>query len=188
MEEFGHRCAGPTVQLSTKEFDSCDDVLAFGLGRNDLRLNCLRVSSLQLVYFTSCPVEAIPISSWTVKSRLIMDTEMLLTPPASAASPSPSTASGLTRASNNLPAQRRHPLIRGSAKEVHLIHYVDDALERVYRRYEKRLVEDQRSASTPSKHDDAPGYVDMSEVVADLDGLVDIVWISRTRKWHRNCR
>jgi hypothetical protein len=114
-----------------------------------------------------------------------MNGEHLLTPPASAASPSPSTASTLTRISHNLPVQRKHALLAGSTKEIKLIHYLDDQLERVYRRYEKRLVAGQREPAPPSKHDDAPGYESMDQVIEDLDPLIDVVWTTRTRKSSR---
>ena len=109
-----------------------------------------------------------------------MDIDML-TPPASAASPTPSTASVLARAPSALPTPRRHPLLQGSAKEIKLIHYLDSQLLRVVRRYEKRLPEEQR---TGGALEDAPGYQSMDEVIADLDPLVDVVWISHTRKKH----
>ena len=112
-----------------------------------------------------------------------MSAAFMLTPPTSAASPSPSAASALCQISRVLPTPRKHPLQSGSAKEVNLIHYLDDQLERVYRRHEKRLVPEQRTAAAPSKHDDAPGYESMEEVVQDLDPVVDIVWVSKTRKF-----
>ena len=61
-----------------------------------------------------------------------------------------------------------------------MIHYLDDQLLRVFRRYEKRLPEEQRTASAVP--DDAPGYENMEQVIADLDPLVDVVWISHTRE------
>lgn len=107
------------------------------------------------------------------------DSASILSPPASAASPSPSTGSGIANVSTALPTQRQNPLAQGSTKEINLIHYLDNQLLRVFRRYEKRLPEDQR---TGVAHDDAPGYENMEEVIADLDPLVDVVWISHTRE------
>lgn len=104
----------------------------------------------------------------------------VLTPPDSAASPSPSAASGVAHVSQSLPTPRKHPLAQGSTKEIHLIHYLDDQLLRVFRRYEKRLPEEQRTA--PAAPDDAPGYENMDQVIADLDPLVDVVWVSHTRE------
>jgi hypothetical protein len=103
----------------------------------------------------------------------------ILTPPASAASPSPSTASAVANASSTLPTPRQHPLPQGSTKEINLIHYLDNQLLRVVRRYEKRLPEEPKLGLAA---DDAPGYQNMEEVIADLDPLVDVVWISRTRE------
>lgn len=110
----------------------------------------------------------------------MVDPADTLTPPDSAISPSPSTASGIANASRLLPTPRKHPLAQGSAKEINLIHYLDDQLLRVFRRYEKRLPEEQRTATAAP--DDAPGYENMEQVIADLDPLVDVVWISHTRK------
>jgi hypothetical protein len=105
----------------------------------------------------------------------------MLTPPASAASPTPSFTSHAS-ASDILPTARKHPLAQGSPKEIKLIHYLDGQLSRAYRRYEKRLPEEQQSDTTRQAQDDAPGYKNMDEVVADLDPLIDVVWISHTRE------
>lgn len=107
------------------------------------------------------------------------DAASVLTPPDSAVSPSASAASGIASFSAVLPPPRNHPLAPGSTKEIKLIHYLDDQLLRVYRRYEKRLPQGQRAGVA---QDDAPGYENMEEVIADLDPLVDVVWITHTRK------
>jgi hypothetical protein len=104
-----------------------------------------------------------------------------MTPPASATSPSPSVASRTLNRSAALPTARKHPLAQGSVKEINLIHYLDDQLQRVFRRYEKRLPEEKRTAQGHAR-DDAPGYENMEEVIADLDPLVDVVWITHTRE------
>jgi hypothetical protein len=105
----------------------------------------------------------------------------MLTPPASAASPTPSLASHAS-VSGLLPTARQHPLTQGSPKEIKLIHYLDGQLSRAYRRYEKRLPEEHQSDNTRQTQDDAPGYESMDEVIADLDPLIDVVWISHTRE------
>lgn len=107
---------------------------------------------------------------------------MLLTPPASAASPAVSTASTLARLPSTLPVPRKHPLPSGSTKQIKLIHYLDGRLDHVYRRHEKRVIPGQEASRNSPEQDDAPGYKNMEEVVEDLSPLIDVVWVSRTRK------
>jgi hypothetical protein len=105
-----------------------------------------------------------------------MDVAMsgLISPPASASSPTSSHVSSF--ATNSvLPAPRRHPLRPGSEKEISLINYIDGKMLRISRRYGKKFTEPE------SSHDDAAGYMSMQEVVADIDPLVDVVWVSGTR-------
>lgn len=71
---------------------------------------------------------------------------------------------------------RVHPLRPGSQKEIALINYLDDKILRITRRYAKKF------SNEPSDADDASGYTNYDEVVADIDSLVDVVWISGTRK------
>ena len=111
----------------------------------------------------------------------------LPTPPASAASPSSSIAFSTVTISVNLPVPRKHSLLPGSNKEIKLLGYLDDQLLRVVRRWEKRLPEHKEQPdSSRSIRDDAPGYENMDEVIADLDPLVDVVWISHTRTFYQN--
>ncbi|OAP65001.1 hypothetical protein AYL99_00973 [Fonsecaea erecta] len=97
----------------------------------------------------------------------------LPTPPASAASPAPSTASSGTRTSS-LPTPRSHRLQPGSQKEIALINYLDDRILKVTRRYAKKF------SHEGLEKDDTPGYTTYDEFVADVDPLVDVVWISGT--------
>lgn len=98
-----------------------------------------------------------------------------LSPPASAASPTPTTTS-FTSKNPDLPAPRSHPLKPGSPKESALINYLDDKILRITRRYAKKFSEEMASK------DDAPGYTTYEEFVADADPLLDVAWISGTRK------
>jgi hypothetical protein len=98
-----------------------------------------------------------------------------LSPPASAASPAPSTASFATR-KPTLPTPRRHRLQAGSQKEIVLINYVDDKILRITRRYAKKF------SNEAVDTDDAPGYTTYDQFVADADPLLDVVWVSGTRK------
>ncbi|OAL40564.1 hypothetical protein AYO20_00300 [Fonsecaea nubica] len=95
------------------------------------------------------------------------------TPPTSAASPAPSTAS-LGNRTSSLPTPRSHRLQPGSQKEIALINYLDDRILKITRRYAKKF------SHEGLERDDTPGYTTYDEFVADVDPLVDVVWISGT--------
>lgn len=101
-----------------------------------------------------------------------------LSPPFSAASPVPSTATSFTARSPTLPTPRTHPLRPGTQKEIALINYLDDKILRITRRYAKKF------SNEMLDKDDAPGYTTYDEFVSDADPLLDVVWISGTRKWY----
>lgn len=73
-----------------------------------------------------------------------------------------------------LPQSRRHPLKPGGQKESELIRYLDQGLNRIQKRVDNRL--------TNRKVELAPGeqvgYGAFWEVARDLEGLVDVVWVS----------
>jgi len=102
----------------------------------------------------------------------------LASPPASAASPSPRNVSNATR-SSSLPVPRVHRLRPGSQKEIALINYLDDKILRITRRYAKKFSNESRD------QDDTPGYTTFDDFAADVEPLVNIVWISGTRKYFR---
>ncbi|KAJ9612999.1 hypothetical protein H2200_002940 [Cladophialophora chaetospira] len=101
------------------------------------------------------------------------DRRVLPTPPASAASPTPSNTSWSSRTSS-LPTPRLHRLQPGSQKEIALIGYLDKQLLKITRRYAKRIGDE------GIQKDDTPGYTTYDEFVADADPLVDVAWISGT--------
>jgi len=101
-----------------------------------------------------------------------------LSPPVSAASPAPSTAASFIGRHSDLPTPRTHPLRSGSQKEIALINYLDDKILRITRRYAKKF------SSEMLDQDDARGYTAYDEFVSDIDPLLDVVWVSGTRKWH----
>lgn len=76
-----------------------------------------------------------------------------------------------------LPQPRSKPLIAGSRKEDALRSYLEGKILHISRRYAKKFVpaEERRS-------DDVIGYVSMNEVVRDLEELIEIVWVSGTRR------
>ena len=97
-------------------------------------------------------------------------------------SPSPSTISTQSsstqqKLSKHLPLSRSRPLKPGSQKEISLINYIDAKILRITRRYAKKF---SNSNTTTDIDDDAQGYISFDEVVADLDAVFDVVWISGT--------
>ena len=95
-------------------------------------------------------------------------------------SPPPSNKSSPGLPSSSLPQPRSHPLKSGGPKESSLINYVDRKLLDISRRYEKRFSEeseDQHSQSIEGK-----GYRSFGEVAKDLENIINIVWVSGTRK------
>ncbi|OCT44342.1 hypothetical protein CLCR_06229 [Cladophialophora carrionii] len=99
--------------------------------------------------------------------------QTLPTPPASAASPTPSNWSTSSRVSS-LPTPRTHRLQPGSQKEIALIIYLDNHILKITRRYAKKFSDE------GLQNDDTPGYTTYDQFVADVDPLVDVVWISGT--------
>lgn len=100
----------------------------------------------------------------------------LLSPPTSASSPALSAVSASQR-NTGLPVPRVHPLRPGSAKEIALINYLDEKILRITRRYAKKFSNESQDM------DNTPGYTTYDQFVSDVDPLVDIVWISGTRKY-----
>jgi hypothetical protein len=99
-----------------------------------------------------------------------------LSPPASShASTSAFTAT--------LPHPRDHPLKAGGNKEATLIRVVDQSLLKIQRRYAKREEEVREKEADP----DAMGYRSFSEAASDIEKLVDLIWVSGTRKYTAPC-
>ena len=103
----------------------------------------------------------------------------LISPPASAASPSPSQGAAQHIAST-LPNARHHPLSPGSAKEIALINYLDRKILQISRRYGKKFTE----SDADHAEDDIPGYMNIDQACVDITRLVDVAWASGTRKSH----
>ncbi|KAF2493908.1 hypothetical protein BU16DRAFT_528100 [Lophium mytilinum] len=91
----------------------------------------------------------------------------ILTPPASSIAASSTIQSPL-------PHPRALPLKRGSTKESEFIHYVDDTLLLVQRRWAKRAFDDALAGRVK-------GYHSFREAAKDLNDLIDVVWVSATR-------
>ena len=96
--------------------------------------------------------------------------EHIPTPPAS------SIAS--TNQPSPLPLHRKHPLKPGGPKESELIHYLDQNVGKVQVRVHNRV----NIRKSPVIGDDGKGYNTFAEAARDLEGLVDVVWVSSSRQ------
>jgi hypothetical protein len=88
----------------------------------------------------------------------------LISPPHSSLASSPATP--------KLPHPREHPLKPGSAKESTLIRFVDESIMKIQRRFARR----------GSEMENAMGYKSFAEVVKDFERIIDLLWLSGTRK------
>ncbi|KAG9242660.1 hypothetical protein BJ878DRAFT_445041 [Calycina marina] len=99
-----------------------------------------------------------------------MDTSGALTPPG-LLSPAPSNVSGRSTHSN-LPVPRTKPLKSGSVKEDATRRWLENKLQHIDRRYNRKL--------TPDVDGLPRGYLSMTEVSNDLSEIVDVLWLSAT--------
>lgn len=97
--------------------------------------------------------------------------------PPSLPSPAPSSALSSATISHSLPQQRHHPLKPGSGKETAVINYVDSHILAINRRHAKKF-----SSSFSGEKDEDRGYERFREVVKDIEAVVDMLWVSGTRK------
>jgi hypothetical protein len=104
-------------------------------------------------------------------------------------SPAPSTALSSTASTatpSRLPQQRAHPLRSGSMKESALINHIDRQILRVNRRHAKKFSsfiddDDDRTPVQSGEEKAENGYESFREIVRDIEGIVDVVWVSGTR-------
>lgn len=89
-------------------------------------------------------------------------------------SPAPSDVSAVHRLSDSLPTPRSHPLLPGSQKETSLINFIDTRILNITRRYAKSF------AASQSESGYQAGYTSFNQVIADIDAVLDVVWISAT--------
>lgn len=97
--------------------------------------------------------------------------EELPTPPASSVAPSTHP--------NPLPKPRKHPLKPGSPKEAELISFLARGLGHVQVRIHNRT--NRRNMSTLMESEEK-GYRTFAEAAKDLEPLVDVIWVSGSRK------
>jgi hypothetical protein len=93
----------------------------------------------------------------------------LPTPPASSTAPSQHTPP--------LPQPRKHPLKPGGLKESELIRYLDHGVNQIQKRVDNRMTNRKMEPALG----EAAGYCAFWEAAKDLDGLVDVVWVSGSR-------
>ncbi|KAK2796847.1 hypothetical protein FQN50_009408 [Emmonsiellopsis sp. PD_5] len=98
-------------------------------------------------------------------------------------SPSPAPSSLLSTSTSPstlppllLPQQRKQPLRPGSAKETAVINYVDTHMLAINRRHAKKF----SSAFADDDGDGSRGYESFKEVARDVEGIVDVLWVSGT--------
>lgn len=89
-------------------------------------------------------------------------------------SPSPSTAS-TQHGATSLPHPRVRSLQPGSSKEDMVRRFVEDKLLQISRRYVKKF-------GGASREDDIVGYKSFGEVCKDFDSVINVLWLSGTRK------
>ncbi|KAB8228122.1 general transcription factor IIH subunit TFB6 family, partial [Aspergillus alliaceus] len=89
-------------------------------------------------------------------------------------SPAPLTS---TDTPSILPKPRSHPLKPGSAKEAFVINHVDKTILTINRRHAKKFssVFDDQAQQESEK-----GYESFKEVAKDIEGLVDVLWVTGT--------
>ncbi|GLA27865.1 hypothetical protein AnigIFM63326_005426 [Aspergillus niger] len=113
-------------------------------------------------------------------------------------SPAPSTPRPSTP--SLLPKPRTHPLRAGSAKETTVINHIDTTLLRISRRHAKKFSSayykpndesnsnanyspesfSARGYGKGEEEGEVQGYESFKEVARDLEGLVDVLWVSGT--------
>lgn len=115
--------------------------------------------------------EDVPISLPT-RSRNMEDTEIAITIPSA---PQPQWTPTLS-----LPQQRSHPIPSGSEEEIQLRGQISTGIERVtYRKMKSDMGMD--APGTPAS---ARRYESFKELAADVEGLIDTLWVSATREFH----
>ncbi|EAW20961.1 general transcription factor IIH subunit TFB6 family [Aspergillus fischeri NRRL 181] len=91
-------------------------------------------------------------------------------------SPAPSSMSSST-ATPVLPKPRSHPLKAGSMKETTVINHIDTQVLKINRRHAKKF---SSTYDDQSHQDPERGYESFQEVAKDIEGLIDVLWVSGT--------
>jgi hypothetical protein len=100
---------------------------------------------------------------------MAQDGGFLLSPPQSNA--------GSSINASSLPHPRDHALAPGSSKEASFLRFVNQSIDRIQQRYANRT----GTNEIPLEDN---GYTNFKEVAQDFERLVDMIWVSGTRKNH----
>ncbi|KAE8377440.1 hypothetical protein BDV26DRAFT_293164 [Aspergillus bertholletiae] len=92
----------------------------------------------------------------------------------SLSSPAPSTS---TATPSILPKPRLHPLKAGSTKETTVINHVDKTILIINRRHAKKF---SSAFDDQAQEVSERGYESFKEVAKDIEGLVDVLWVTGT--------
>ena len=93
----------------------------------------------------------------------------------SLSSPAPSAS---TATPSILPRPRLHPLKAGSTKETTVINHVDKTILIINRRHAKKF---SSAFDDQAQQESERGYESFKEVAKDIEGLVDVLWVTGTR-------
>ncbi|KAF3002666.1 hypothetical protein E8E13_009615 [Curvularia kusanoi] len=91
----------------------------------------------------------------------------------------PASSVAASQHASTLPQPRRHPLAPGGARESELIRYLDHGINQIQKRVDNRVT----NRKTPALVGQESGYRAFWEVAKDIDGLVDVVWVSGSRTY-----
>ena len=95
--------------------------------------------------------------------------------------PSPPLSAPSTSASI-LPRPRATTLKAGSPKENAVRNYVDNKLLEISGRYERRFEAGEVVSESSHPGATVAGYRSFADLARDLDAVIDIIWVSGTRK------
>ncbi|KAG5288739.1 DMC1-like protein [Histoplasma capsulatum G186AR] len=93
-------------------------------------------------------------------------------------SPPASSVNSNSTVTPSLPQQRKQSLRPGSAKEMTVINFVDSHIIAINRRHAKKF----SSAFAEDECEADRGYENFREVAKDMETIVDVLWVSGTRK------
>ncbi|EDU47590.1 TFB6 domain containing protein [Pyrenophora tritici-repentis] len=88
--------------------------------------------------------------------------------------PTPPASNAPSQHPSPLPQPRKHPLKPGGWRESDLIQYLDHGVNSIQKRVDNRMT-NRKLKPAPGEEE---GYKAFWEVAKDLDGLVDVVWVS----------
>lgn len=93
-------------------------------------------------------------------------------------SPPQSSTASVSTVHSTLPHAREHPLKSGGSKESSFIRFVDQGIQKIQRRFAKRGSDE----ADKEQKEDVKGYASFPEFAKDTEALIDLVWVSGTRK------